>query len=339
MIDLNTSAIRAVAATRLQNLFAPPAESRLTTLLLHRFAFDGESWNTARDRLRRQLDWVRSTFTPLSLSQVESGFVKGSFPRRPILVTVDDANTDMLEVAEDFRAFEVPVALFVCAGWSAQASKPEPDGLLARVVTTIEWYRGAEVTITLGRGAAQVQITPDRRAQVIDALLAPQTRLSEHLSDLVERLDGLAPRPTVRTICNWNELKQLQGMGIEMGCHSVSHIRMASASPTRLAFEIGEGKRLVESQLGECSVFAYPYGTADAHNHVSTRVIVEAGFKLAFLTHSDFSSTQTDRHHLPRITMPDRNMPLAEFRARVDGGGIPFRKIKKLFSGFRPQTQ
>ena len=339
MISLNSLTIQAVAATGLQNVFAPPAESRLTTLLLHRFAFGGESWKTARDRLRRQLEWVRDAFTPMTLSQVETAFAHSSFPRRPILVTVDDAYTDMLEVAEDFRAFEVPAALFVCAGWSAQASEPEPDGRLARVVASIEWYRGAEISLALGQGAVQLRLSPDRRAQVIDALLSPQGDLSACVAELAERLDELLPRPTTRTICNWDELRQLQAMGIEMGCHSVSHIRLASASRARVAFEVGESKRLLESQLGNCSVFAYPYGTADAHNDASTQAIAEAGFKLAFLTHSDFSSTQTDRYRLPRITLPDREMSHAEYRARVDGGSIPIRKAKAMLRGLRAHVR
>ena len=135
--------------------------------------------------------------------------------------------------------------------------------------------------------------------------------------------------------CNWDELRKLQGRGIEIGCHAVSHIRLASATPTRLAFEVREGRRLLESKLGRCSAFAYPYGTADAHSEATTQALAEAGFELAFLTHSDFSGTDTDRYLIPRITMPDHVMSLPEYRARVGGAGVPIRKARTFLDGVR----
>lgn len=333
MPDLKTLGIQAVAASGLQNLFSPPAEARLTTLLFHRFAFAGESWRAARDRLRRQLEWLCEHYTPVSLTQVSNGLTSGTLPRRPILVTVDDARIDMLEVAEEFQACRIPVGLFVCVGWTAQASPQDADSLLARVVSVMEWYQGPDVTLTVDGGSTGMSFGRMCRADCIDALLTPASGLHGHLVELAEKLEGLEARSGERGICTWDELKHLQGLGVDIGSHSVSHVRMALASPTRLAFEVIEGKRLLEAKLGACPTFAYPFGTADAVSETTTRALQAAGFQSAFLTHSEFASTGTDRHHIPRLTMPDENMSLSHFRARVVGGGIPFRRAREFLKG------
>ena len=338
MMEFKGLVLRAMAASGLENFFAPPAQSRLTTLVMHGFAHAGESWSVAKDRLCRQLEWMRGAYTPVSLSQVEVGLESGKLPQRPLLVTIDDALVDLLEVADVFRSFEVPPAVFVCAGWTVQASVREPIGLLAGIVSAIEWYRGPEVKLTMGPRNVQLLLSTARRGQAVDDLLTPNNGLLDHLDELADKLQAFAPRAAARSICTWDELRLLQTLGVDIGCHSVSHIRMATATPMRRAFEIGEGKRLVESQLGACSAFAYPYGTADAHNEASAHALGDAGFRLAFLTHSDFSSTASDPYRLPRITLPDRAMALAEFRARVRGAGIPLAKAKAWVRGARPNV-
>lgn len=339
MLDLRVLGIRAATASGLPNFFSPSADSRLTTVLFHRFAFAGESWKNAKSRLRRQLEWLNHQYTPVSLSQAVSAFSGATLPRRPVLVTVDDAHIDMLEVAEDFRAFKVPVGLFVCAGWSAQASAMEPQALLARVVSAVEWYEGPDVTLNVGDRPLTLRLSRASRSHCIDSLLNPEHGFSGHLQELAEKIDHLAVCNAPRSTCHWDELIHLQGLGVEIGCHSVSHIRLARASPARLAFEIMEGKRLLQARLGQCSAFAYPYGTADSVSEETTRTLKAAGFQLAFLTHSDFATTESDRYHLPRFPMPDRDMSLAQFRARAMGGAIPFRRAKELFNGWRAKAE
>jgi peptidoglycan/xylan/chitin deacetylase (PgdA/CDA1 family) len=123
--------------------------------------------------------------------------------------------------------------------------------------------------------------------------------------------------------------------GVEIGAHSVTHIRLAAVSALRRQFEIAESKRLCERLAGRCEAFAHPYGTADVHSAATRAELQVAGFSVAFLSHSDFITTRTDAMSLPRFAMPDEPITLAEFRVRASGGGIVVRRLKELLYGGR----
>ena len=76
--------------------------------------------------------------------------------------------------------------------------------------------------------------------------------------------------------------------------------------------------------------FAYPFGIRGTYDDATRAELRAAGFRAAFLTRSDVVTSSSSMLELPRITLPDIPIPLVEFKARVRGGGIPFRKLKEL---------
>lgn len=335
MMDLKGLANVLSAASGIQNLLAPPRDASLTTVLYHSFFFRGESRSKGRERLVRQLDWLRRKYTPLNLSDAVSALATGNLPKYPLLITADDASTDLLEVEVVFKAFEMPLAVFVVAGWSAQAGELEQESLLARVVAAIEWYEGPETVIKLEGGSPSLNIGRATRTETIERLLASPGEYHSHLEQLALRLQRLNAKEGRTAICTWRELGELQRNGMQFGCHSVSHIPLASASRRRIAFEMAEAKHLMETKFGECSVFAYPYGVEGTFSDKTTEELKNSGFKFAFLTHADYANGGTDPFHLPRFALPNRDMSIAEFRARVMGGGIALRKLGRLFKMHR----
>ena len=332
MSSLKNFALRAGALSPVQSLLGISRRRGLSTVLFHRFFFGDESRKVARDRLLRQLDWLRCEYSPISLNQVGAVLDQPEWSKPPLLVTVDDAIVDLLEVAADFRSFEIPIGLFVCAGWTAQADPHDPDSLLARVISEIEWYDGPATRVMFDGGRREVSLERSRRAESIDALLAARIEVSGSLDELAEKLLALQLNRGASTICNWQQLAELKKFGVDMGSHSVTHIRLAPASALRRFFEIGESKRLLDAKLGGCNAFAYPYGDADVVSNVTSAELEAAGFDLAFLTHAEFSDHRTSRLHLPRFSLPDRGMTMSEFQSRVEGGGIPLRRLKALLT-------
>jgi len=312
-------------------------ESSLSTILYHRFFFDGDSRDKARDRLKRQLEWMRSEYTPLSLFDVTSACAQGALctlPKYPLLVTADDAKTDLLAVHDIFFFFDVPLAIFVCAGWTSQAEPAERRNLPARIVAAIEWYRGPDFVIRVGDERLYLHVGTDRRAATIDQFIHRLDDYAPHLSDIVAQFDDkdLAAKERERA-CTWRELSDLGREGAQFGAHSVSHVPLASASRRRMVFEIHESKRLTDEALGATSAFAYPYGEKGTFNTDTTEELKKAGMACAFSTHPAYTDEKTDPFQLPRFALPDRDMSLGEFRARVRGGGILLSKAKRIVAG------
>lgn len=310
--------------------FLSLARNRLTTILFHRFFFEGETAEHSRDRLKRQCEWLCQSFNPVTSSEALAGLNSEAQPGHPLMVTIDDAKIEVLSILDIFESFSIPVSIFACVGWCAQEeNKPLGSKLaLARLVAEIEWYRGPATTIQAGR---ERLLAGDgvQAAETIDHLLR---RVSSGEVDLRELFSAPNSKKSERRICcTLKELGDAKSPRVAIGAHSMSHINLATASDIRLDFEISETRKILIESVGECDAFAYPYGMAGTFSPTTSRKIVEAGFCSAFLSHSDFAGPNTERFHLPRISMPDRPISHFEFCARVAGAGVVYRKMRSNF--------
>jgi peptidoglycan/xylan/chitin deacetylase (PgdA/CDA1 family) len=328
MTGLQGFAIAGSAVLGLPQLFGRPEGPLATVVLSHRYFMPNELRDRALDRLRRQLDWLRSAYRPISVSELLQNLAVGRLPDRAIVVTTDDALLDVYEVANEFRNFEVPLAVYVCVGWVVNEEKSARDWL-SYAISAIQWYDGPNCRIELTNGSS-FDLSAAKKAANIDQILSEQDLLAPHLEELCSKVKAPAGPTLRRSLCNWSELCELASSGVHIGAHSVSHVPISRMSPVRQRFEILESKRILEANIGTCTSFAYPYGTRDTHDRSTLAQVKDAGFKGAFLACSDFVTLSSHNFELPRITLPDAPISLNEFKARVAGGGIPLQRLRQL---------
>ena len=102
---------------------------------------------------------------------------------------------------------------------------------------------------------------------------------------------------------SWEQLAMLRDEGVEIGCHTVSHLSLRETrgkSPDAydawLRDEIIGSKQIIEKKLGvRCSVFAYPEGR---YNTKVLDVVKTAGFEAAF---TEYGQRVTHGAHADRI--------------------------------------
>jgi peptidoglycan/xylan/chitin deacetylase (PgdA/CDA1 family) len=313
-------------------------ETPLTTILFHKFFFNEEPIEKGRDRLKRQCEWLRKKYTPMTLETVGNALLTGQFTKRSILITIDDALVDILEVNDIFRSFELPIAIFVCVGWCAEVSGADEsqDAQLASIITKLEWYAGADKDLTIDCGRHKLNLRHAQKEIAIDQILENQNEFKPHFGHILAQLNGLTKSDSQRRVCTWHELSDLHASGTHIGCHSISHVNLGAVSPIRIGFEITMARRILVEKFGNCTVFAYPYGTPGSFSRSTTKELKTAGFQFAFLTHSDFTDEKTDPYHLPRIALPNRSISHGEFCARVAGAGMALRQTRQFFRGVWP---
>jgi peptidoglycan/xylan/chitin deacetylase (PgdA/CDA1 family) len=313
-------------------------ETSLTTILFHKFFFNEEPIEKGRDRLKRQCEWLRKKYTPMTLGAVGKALCTGQFPKRSMLITIDDALVDILEVDEVFKSFELPFAIFVCVGWCAEVSGADEnqDSLLASIITKLEWYAGADKVLKFDGGRQKLNLRRAQKDIVIDQILENQNEYRPHFEQILAQLNEATRSDSQRRVCTWKELSDLHTSGTHIGCHSISHVNLGVVSPIRIAFEISTARRILVDKFGDCTAFAYPYGIPGSFTRSTTAELKAAGFQFAFLTHSDFTDEKTDPYHLPRIALPDRSISHAEFCARVAGAGMALRQAQQFLRGVWP---
>jgi peptidoglycan/xylan/chitin deacetylase (PgdA/CDA1 family) len=86
-------------------------------------------------------------------------------------------------------------------------------------------------------------------------------------------------------LVRWEELRQMQEAGIEIGSHTRTHSGFSaiSADPNRLCDEIHGSKAELEEHLGrECRFISWPFGTHRYADAVSLKSVAAAGYAACF---------------------------------------------------------
>lgn len=107
-------------------------------------------------------------------------------------------------------------------------------------------------------------------------------------------------RPGGRLL-NAVELRNMHAAGLEIGSHTINHIRLPHADSDQLRVELTESKAALEAALGSAiTSFAYPYGASDER---CAQAVQEAGYRSACTTRSGWALRDSDPYQLRRLTV------------------------------------
>ena len=85
-----------------------------------------------------------------------------------------------------------------------------------------------------------------------------------------------------RAMLTIGQLRALAAGGVEIGSHTVNHVRLAGLDGPSLSREVADSKRRLEDVLGRpVDLFAYPYGSHDA---AARQAVRQAGYRGACTT-------------------------------------------------------
>lgn len=107
-------------------------------------------------------------------------------------------------------------------------------------------------------------------------------------------------RPGGRLL-NASELRDMQAAGMEIGSHSVNHVRLDEIDDARLNQECADSKTSLEDILGHAvTSFAYPYGRWDKR---CADAVKHAGYGAACTTQTGWALRDNDPYRLRRLTV------------------------------------
>ena len=85
-----------------------------------------------------------------------------------------------------------------------------------------------------------------------------------------------------KQLLNWEEIIELQALGVKFGSHSLTHANLTKLDNKELEREVKESKRILEEKIGrEVEGFAYPFGY---FNQKVIDAVKAAGYKWAVTT-------------------------------------------------------
>jgi len=97
------------------------------------------------------------------------------------------------------------------------------------------------------------------------------------------------------------ELRGMQEAGMEIGSHTVNHVRLTEADDLTLNRELSDSRQQIEDALGQpVFSFAYPYGAWDAR---CADAVAAAGYAAACTTRTGWAMRDGDPYRLRRLTV------------------------------------
>ena len=107
-------------------------------------------------------------------------------------------------------------------------------------------------------------------------------------------------RPSGRLL-NASELRNMQTAGMEIGSHTVNHVRLTDVDDTSLMHELANSKAVLEDILGNAvNSFAYPYGACDMR---TVEAVKQAGYRFACTTDTGWAMRDNDPYRIRRLTV------------------------------------
>ncbi|MCE4557564.1 polysaccharide deacetylase family protein [Roseateles cellulosilyticus] len=246
--------------------------------------------------------WLARWFHVLPLGEAVQRLRQGSLPAAAACITFDDGYADNHEVAQPLlKAHGLPATCFVSTAY-IDGGRMWNDSVIEGVRRLPAGrFTGAE----LGLPDYDVGDAESRIAMYRDVLkrwkhLDPRRR--GELSDELARRCGLDARSTL--MLSRPQLRAMRDAGMDIGAHTMTHPILATLPEAEARDEIGGGRELLASWLGEApSLFAYPNGVPrQDYSLRDVRLAQACGFDAAVSTAHGANLRATDPFQLRRFT-------------------------------------
>jgi peptidoglycan/xylan/chitin deacetylase (PgdA/CDA1 family) len=287
---------------------ARSARGRLTIVALHRVLphylraeYPLPGLVVSPDELDFIIGVMAQHYTLDTLAAVAGRLRAGEVPDKPLAaITFDDGQRDNLEYAAPvLRAHGVRGTFFAVSDATEHNTPLWHDRLGFALAHLPGGLRQLDI-VALGLPA-----NTDRTVQgIVEAtkLLRPSER--DALIARVVELSGGAHRPGWDGIMSWQDLKQLQSDGHEIGSHTRSHPILPLATDGELIDELAGSREALEQKLGTPVLsFCYPNGDHDARVMAA---VERAGYRFATTTQPGLNARHAAPLQLRRFDMQGR---------------------------------
>lgn len=274
-------------------------------LMYHRFSEAEDGVSTSVRCFTEQLDYLADHYRIVPLS-VLAGYVTSGVPVPPGLavITIDDGYRDSFDIAYPIlRERKIPATAFVVTDFVDQATWLWTDKVRYLTSRAASSLLEANIDQQSLRIELEGRISRRKGAQRVNAELK---RIADEAKDdairrIAASLDVPLPDapPAEFLPLTWEQVREMDSNGIEIGSHTVTHPILTKISRDRLRYELCESRSRLESALGhKVELLGYPNGDHDA---TVQQEAVRAGYKCAVTADYGLNNGRSNPLALKRI--------------------------------------
>jgi peptidoglycan/xylan/chitin deacetylase (PgdA/CDA1 family) len=293
---------------RVTGAFAPfriANRDKALILTYHRFSNSGDDQTTSARAFSDQLRYLTSHYQLVALSSLATYLSRGvTLPSGIASIVIDDGYRDAYEIAFPIlRQYRIPATLFVVTGFVDRMTWLWTDKLrflltrtkLQRLDTTIN---NRSLHVELGEIDSRL-----RAAGAINAMLKqmPDGSKDKVIMQIAASVNVDLPDvpPTEYGPITWDQARELDISGVEIGSHTVTHPILTRVGDERLRLEVFDSRSRIEAMLDrEVDLFCYPNGNYDERVALA---VSDAGYKCAVTVDPGFNGMHSDPLRLRRV--------------------------------------
>ncbi|HEX5736716.1 MAG TPA: polysaccharide deacetylase family protein [Blastocatellia bacterium] len=297
-------------------------------LTYHRFGEFRDGAKISARAFARQLHYLASHYRVVPLSALAELMRRGrELPPRVAALTIDDGYLDAYEIALPIlRRYRLPATIFLVTDFVDRKSWLWTDKLrflaLKTRATRLEADLGGEkLRISLSGRASRLKAATELNSR-LKAL--PDELKEDAINRIASSLRVSLPELPPHEYCSlsWDQAREMESAGVEIGSHTASHPILTNVSDAVLQAELRESKARLEAELGHgVELFCYPNGDYDARVR---RAVKEAGYRCAVTVEPGLNDSLSDMLALKRV---HTEQDMARFAQATSG----FEQVKNRF--------
>jgi peptidoglycan/xylan/chitin deacetylase (PgdA/CDA1 family) len=247
---------------------------------------EGDDLEVSFQTIEQQIRTLKDEYSLLPcVPGLDSLFMQqGGELRTPVVIlTIDDADCNILQLVPILEKYQVPITIFVPVGFCLDGESL--DGLRSRclhfgIFNLLNKAEGHERYNLENCFNEVMGLNIDQLKELLDKML-------------IEAGSGQDPL-TERKLLNVKDLEEISRHElVTLASHSMSHVRLALLPDKWLKWEIGQSIDYIKGWGGEGEVFSYPYGNKGSFNGDTQKVLEEKGVKYAFASLANNSVANT----------------------------------------------
>jgi len=214
--------------------------------------------------------------------------------KQSLIITIDDADSSLIDALISFDSFNMPLILFAPVGLCLPES--HLDGLRSRCLHMYKYLNLSEI--------------PEPYSCLANAEEYFDFIINSSLTDLdiFHRLirDIHRERSVIleRSLLTIEQLKDvIAAKKCIVSSHTMSHSILSELPSEWMKWEITRASEVIGQIGGDIRLFAYPYGYKKSYNQNVKDTLVNAGVKYAFTTTSSLTKKNSDPLSIGRAPM------------------------------------
>jgi peptidoglycan/xylan/chitin deacetylase (PgdA/CDA1 family) len=245
--------------------------------------FDRATFSCTAERFEEHVIALKEKFEVVGLDRLLFLTRQANPVRKPLaLITFDDGYVDNYSLAFPIlRKHRVTAVFFLPTAFIGTSRVPWWD--------EIAWLvrQAAGKSIELQGGDQPLLLrTENMEANIRKIMKWVKSRpvpIERQVEEIRDACGGLALPTKGRLFVDWDEVREMRSLGMDIGSHTHTHRLLAHLDRAEQREELARSKEILESALGTpVTAVAYPVGSRSAYDDETCALAAATGYRLGF---------------------------------------------------------